>query len=380
MSRYRRKMSDEERKAYRKRKRLIRRIQVYTELGLISIAIIVAAVFIISRLKGKDDSMTVAAEKQTVSEEASADDSVEESKGLKLSPSSAVDEQSEEQEESEEESTSTATSGSYSAKETDSTVSIGGDVVSTNAILINNQTKEIVASRNAKERIVPASMTKVMTVLVAANHLTEEQLNEVIPLSHEAVDYSYAGGGSTSGFVEDEEVTVRDLFYGTILPSGGDAAAQLAIYVAGDVDSFVTMMNEEAKTLGLEDTHFTNPVGFHSDEHYSTPYDISIIMMAALDNPLCKEVLTTKVYNSTATNVNPEGITISNWFLRKIEDQDLGGEIEGAKTGFVNESGNCAVSSMISSSGTEYICCTTNSTSSWRCIYDHVDIYKTYAK
>ena len=380
MSRYRRKMSDEERKAYRKRKRLIRRIQVYTELGLISIAIIVAAVFIISRLKGKDDSMTVAAEKQTVSEEASADDSVEESKGLKLSPSSAVDEQSEEQEESEEESTSTATSGSYSAKETDSTVSIGGDVVSTNAILINNQTKEIVASRNAKERIVPASMTKVMTVLVAANHLTEEQLNEVIPLSHEAVDYSYAGGGSTSGFVEDEEVTVRDLFYGTILPSGGDAAAQLAIYVAGDVDSFVTMMNEEAKTLGLEDTHFTNPVGFHSDEHYSTPYDISIIMMAALDNPLCKEVLTTKVYNSTATNVNPEGITISNWFLRKIEDKDLGGEIEGAKTGFVNESGNCAVSSMISSSGTEYICCTTNSTSSWRCIYDHVDIYKTYAK
>ena len=380
MSRYRRKMSDEERKAYRKRKRPIRRIQVYTELGLISIAIIVAAVFIISRLKGKDDSMTVAAEKQTVSEEASADDSVEESKGLKLSPSSAVDEQSEEQEESEEESTSTATSGSYSAKETDSTVSIGGDVVSTNAILINNQTKEIVASRNAKERIVPASMTKVMTVLVAANHLTEEQLNEVIPLSHEAVDYSYAGGGSTSGFVEDEEVTVRDLFYGTILPSGGDAAAQLAIYVAGDVDSFVTMMNEEAKTLGLEDTHFTNPVGFHSDEHYSTPYDISIIMMAALDNPLCKEVLTTKVYNSTATNVNPEGITISNWFLRKIEDQDLGGEIEGAKTGFVNESGNCAVSSMISSSGTEYICCTTNSTSSWRCIYDHVDIYKTYAK
>ena len=380
MSRYRRKMSDEERKAYRKRKRLIRRIQVYTELGLISIAIIVAAVFIISRLKGKDDSMTVAAEKQTVSEEASADDSVEESKGLKLSPSSAADEQSEEQEESEEESTSTATSGSYSAKETDSTVSIGGDVVSTNAILINNQTKEIVASRNAKERIVPASMTKVMTVLVAANHLTEEQLNEVIPLSHEAVDYSYAGGGSTSGFVEGEEVTVRDLFYGTILPSGGDAAAQLAIYVAGDVDSFVTMMNEEAKTLGLEDTHFTNPVGFYSEEHYSTPYDISIIMMAALDNPLCKEVLTTKVYNSTATNVNPEGITISNWFLRKIEDKDLGGEIEGAKTGFVNESGNCAVSSMISSSGTEYICCTTNSTSSWRCIYDHVDIYKTYAK
>ena len=377
MSRYRRNMTDEERKAYRKKKRLIRKIQVYTEIGLISLAIIIAVGFVISHIKGKDDSLAVAAEEQVASKEAASEETTEEkSEGLKLSGTKAKEETSQEEETPE----TTASSGSYSAKSTDATVSIGGDVVSTNAILINNDTKEIIASRNPNEKIVPASMTKVMTVLTAANHLTEDQLNEVVAMSHEAVDYSYAGGGSTSGFVEGEEVTVRDLFYGTILPSGGDAAAQLAIYVAGDIDSFVAMMNEEANTLGLTGTHFDNPVGFYGDDHYSTPYDISIIMMAALDNPLCKEVLTTKVYNSTATNVNPEGITISNWFLRKIEDKDLGGEIEGAKTGFVNESGNCAVSSMISASGTEYICCTTNSTSSWRCIYDHVDIYKAYAK
>lgn len=372
-------MTDEERKAYRKKKRLIRKIQVYTEIGLISLAIIIAAGFVISHIKGKDDSLAVAAEEQVASKEAASEEATEEkSEGLKLSGTKAKEETQKEAEEEEEKTT--ASSGSYSAKSTDATVSVGGDVVSTNAILINNDTKEIIASRNPNEKIVPASMTKVMTVLTAANHLTEDQLNEVVAMSHEAVDYSYAGGGSTSGFVEGEEVTVRDLFYGTILPSGGDAAAQLAIYVAGDIDSFVAMMNEEADTLGLTGTHFDNPVGFYGDDHYSTPYDISIIMMAALDNPLCKEVLTTKVYNSTGTNVNPDGITISNWFLRKIEDKDLGGEIEGAKTGFVNESGNCAVSSMISASGTEYICCTTNSTSSWRCIYDHVDIYKAYAK
>ena len=274
-----------------------------------------------------------------------------------------------------------ATSGSYSASESEDTVSIGGDIVSQYGILINNNTKKVVATRNANEKIVPASMTKVMTVLVAANHISPEQLDEKITMSHEAIDYSYAGGGSTSGFVEDEEVTVKDLFYGTILPSGGDAAAQLAMYVAGDVDSFVKLMNEEASNLGISSsTHFTNPVGFHSSEHYSTPYDIAIIMMAALDNDICKEVITTKVYNSTATNVNPEGITISNWFLRRIEDKEFGGEIEGAKTGYVDESGSCAVSSMVSESGTEYICCTAKSTSSWRCIYDHVDIYKNYAK
>ena len=372
MSRSVRNMSDDERKAYRRRKRLIRKIQVYGEIAIISLAIIISAGLIITHVHGGKDSLSVAAEK--TKENKSKE---KESTGLKVA-SKGDSEEKVEKKTVEEEKTPKAPS--YSAKESDATVAIEVDVVSSNAVLINNKTKEIVATRNAHDRIVPASMTKVMTVLTAANHLTEDQLNEVVTMSHEAIDYSYAGGGSTSGFVEDEQVTVRDLFYGTILPSGGDAAAQLAMYVAGDIDSFVKMMNEQAADMGLTDSHFTNPVGFHSDDHYSSAYDISIIMMAALDNDLCKEVLSTKVYNSTATNVNPEGITISNWFLRRIEDKDIGGEIEGAKTGFVNESGNCAVSSMVSESGTEYICCTAKSTSGWRCIYDHVSIYKTYAK
>jgi D-alanyl-D-alanine carboxypeptidase (penicillin-binding protein 5/6) len=343
-------------------------------MALIVIVIILTATLIVSHIKGKDDTMKVAAEEKVATKEKNIE---KKSNGLKVSAKAAEEEPVEEEIKGEE----TPKGAIYSAKETADTVSIGGDVVSEYGILINNKTKDIIASRNATERIVPASMTKVLTVLTAANHITPEQLDEKVVMSHEAVDYSYAGGGSTSGFVEEEEVTVKDLFYGTILPSGGDAAAQLAIYVAGDIDSFVKMMNEEAADLGISKTsHFTNPVGFHSKEHYSTPYDIAIIMMAALDNDICKEVISTKVYNSTATNVNPEGITISNWFLRRIEDKDFGGEIEGAKTGYVDESGSCAVSAMISNSGTEYICCTAKSSSSWRCIYDHVDIYKTYAK
>ena len=371
-------MSYEERKAYRKRKKMLRRIQVYSEIGLITIVLIVTACLIVSHIKGKDENaLKVAAEEKVVEEENAAE---EETQGLKVKVAAkAVEETEEETQEIEEEETPKA--GNYSAKSTEATVEIGGDVVSQSAVLINNSTKEIVATRNATERMIPASMTKVMTVLVAAKNIKPEQLDEKIVMSHEAIDYSYAGGGSTSGFVEEEEVTVRDLFYGTILPSGGDAAAQLAMYIAGDIDSFVKLMNDECSALGISgSTHFTNPVGFHNKEHYSTPYDIAVIMMAALDNEICKEVITTKVYNSSATNVNPEGITISNWFLRRIEDKEFGGEIEGAKTGYVDESGSCAVSSMISESGTEYICCTAHSTSSWRCIYDHVDIYKNYAK
>ena len=376
MSKYRKNMSEAERRAYRKRKRFIRKIQVYAEISVISLVIVILAALIVSHFKtGDNKALALSAQEAEEKEELAAEDST----GLKISSTKAdvVSADASSEDDSEEDSEPT---GTYYAKSNDSTVEIAGDVVSEYAILINNDTKEIVGKRNAYERIVPASMTKVMTVLVAANNITEEQLNEVVPMSHEAVDYSFAGGGSTSGFVEGEEVTVKDLFYGTILPSGGDAAAQLAMYVAGDIDTFVGMMNDEVASLGLTDTHFTNPVGFHSDEHYSTPYDIAIIMMAAMDNEFCRDVLTTKVYDSSPTNVNPQGLTLSNWFLRRIEDKDIAGEILGAKTGYVDESGNCAVSSMTSTSGQEYICCTAKSTSSWRCIYDHVDIYKTYAK
>ncbi len=384
IKRTKRVMTNEERIAYRRRRKRMRKLQIYGEMAFIAVAIIVGATLIVTHIHGgKKASIKVEAEAAEEIQKA-AEPEVETESGLKVSAMAGTEEEeqvSQDAEETQIEDEPVATSGSYSASESEDTVSIGGDIVSQYGILINNNTKKVVATRNANEKIVPASMTKVMTVLVAANHISPEQLDEKITMSHEAIDYSYAGGGSTSGFVEDEEVTVKDLFYGTILPSGGDAAAQLAMYVAGDVDSFVKLMNEEASNLGISgSTHFTNPVGFHSSEHYSTPYDIAIIMMAALDNDICKEVITTKVYNSTATNVNPEGITISNWFLRRIEDKEFGGEIEGAKTGYVDESGSCAVSSMVSESGTEYICCTAKSTSSWRCIYDHVDIYKNYAK
>lgn len=369
-------MTPEERITYRRKKRLIRRIQVYAEIAIMALVIIVISGLLIFHITNKNEKPKLAKEETAVSKEAAP--KKEESKGLKVEAKASK----EPSEKTAIEDEQVATSMAYSASKSENTVPIEGDVVSEYAILIDNDSKQIVGERNASERIVPASMTKVLTVLVAANHIKEEQLDEVVTMSHEAVDYSYAGGGSTSGFVEDEGVTVRDLFYGTILPSGGDAAAQLAMYVAGDIDSFVKMMNEECVTLGINNTsHFTNPVGFHNEDHYSTPYDIAIIMMAALDNDFLKEVISTKVYNTSPTNVNPDGIILSNWFLRRIEDKDLGGgTIVGAKTGYVDESGSCAVSAMISASGKEYICCTAKSNSSWRCIYDHVDIYKAYAK
>lgn len=271
----------------------------------------------------------------------------------------------------------------YSFSETSDTVKISSNkVVSTNAVLVNASADTITARKGAKTRISPASMTKVLTVLVAAEAIEEKQLEDKMTITLEMTDYAYKNDCSAVGFDDGEMVTVRDLFYGTILPSGGDAALGLAIYVAGSHEAFVEKMNEKLEKLGLgKSSHFTNSVGLYNEDHYSTVYDMAVIMKAAMENELCRKVLTTRTYTTSSTTQHPEGITISNWFIRRIEDKDnkTGGEVLGAKTGFVVQSKNCAVSyGVFGEADTPYICVTAGATSSWRCIYDHVEIYTSY--
>lgn len=253
------------------------------------------------------------------------------------------------------------------------------EIISSNVILIDESTDTIVASKGAKERISPASMTKVLTILVAAEHITEEQLEDTFVMTREITDYGYVNDCSAVGFLDGEKVKVKDMFYGTILPSGSDAAVGLATYVAGSHEAFVEMMNEKLEELGLGDTsHYTNCVGLYDEEHYSTVYDMAVIMKAAIQNEFCREVLSEHNYTTAPTTEHPEGINISNWFLRRIEDKDTGGEVLCAKTGYVMQSKNCAVSYGTFASGEPYICVTAGSSSSWRCIYDHVEIYNQY--
>lgn len=268
----------------------------------------------------------------------------------------------------------------YSAVTTEDTVQLGEEFASQYALFIDLESGNILAEKNAYTRICPASMTKVLTVLVAAEHITAEQLDDTFTFTLEITDYAYVNDCSCVGFLDGETVTVRDLFYGTVLPSGGDAAVGLAVYVAGSQEAFIEMMNEKLEELGLSDTaHFTNCVGVYDEEHYCTLYDMAIIMEAALENDICREVMAAHTYTTSATEQHPEGILISNWFLRRIEDKDTGGEVLCAKTGYVDQSGSCAVSYGIDNGGKEYICVTANAASSWRCIYDHVDLYLRFA-
>lgn len=266
----------------------------------------------------------------------------------------------------------------YSAHTTAATEAPPEEVNSTNAVFIDLGSGEILAQRDYMTVINPASMTKVLTVLVAAEHVKD--LEDTFTMTIDITDYSYSHDCSSVGFDVGEEISVRDLFYGTILPSGGDAAVALATYVAGSHEAFVEMMNEKAEQLGLSDTaHFTNCVGIYDEAHHCTVYDMAMILEAALDNPLCREVLSAHKYTTKATAEHPEGIEISNWFLRRIEDKDTGGEVICGKTGYVVQSGNCAASYGQDENGREYVCVTTGAHSGWRCIYDHVAFYKKYA-
>ncbi len=263
----------------------------------------------------------------------------------------------------------------------ENTRTLGKGILSSHAVLIDTDHKTILACKDETERIVPASMTKVLTLLTAAEQLEPADLDEKFKITVEITDYCYVNECSVAGFQIGEKVTVRDLLYGTILPSGADAAIGLAEYVAGSQEAFVKLMNAKLEELGLSKTaHFTNCVGIYDEKHYCTILDMAAIMEAAFENELCRNVLSARTYTTAKNKKHPEGILLSNWFLRRIEDKDTGGEVLGAKTGYVTEAGNCAVSYGADDKKRNYICVTADAPGSWKCIYDHVKIYKRFSK
>lgn len=355
-----------------------RRREQFKKLGMLGIAalllIILLIVGIVSGIKGMIKRAADHKEEQEISTEADI-------LTAEAEPEEPVEEPSSVEEETEEvpaepglgvpgdRITLAADSGNAAA--------ISGDVNSQYGILVDVNAHTVVAQREAHTVMNPASMTKVLTVLVAAEHV--KNLDDTVTITIDITDYVYQNDCSAVGFAEGETVTVRDLFYGTVLPSGGDAALALATYVAGSPEAFIDMMNEKIDELGLGETaHMTNCIGVYDENHHCTVYDMAMIMQAAIQNEFCKEVLSAHTYTTSSTTEHPEGITISNWFLRRIEDKDAGGTVVAGKTGYVVQSGNCAASFAEGADGKSYICVTGNAHSAWRCIYDHVEIYKKY--
>ena len=276
----------------------------------------------------------------------------------------------------------------FSAESTPSTVQLGDTIDSSYAVLIDPENGSIIAEKAADTVISPASMTKVLTLLVAAEHLTEKDMDQMFTMTREIADYCYVNDCSVMGLMIDkenlhgEQVPVRELLYGAILPSGADASLGLATYVAGSHEAFVELMNEKLEELGISETaHFTNCVGLYDANHKCSIYDMAIIMNAAMENELCREVLNARTYETLPTDYHPDGQVLSNWFMRRIEDRFTGEfQVVGAKTGYVYEAGSCAVSAGRDASGKLYLCATGDASSSWMAIADHTALYQTYCE
>lgn len=246
------------------------------------------------------------------------------------------------------------------------------------AILIDLDEGAILVQRNAWEMIHPASMTKILTILVAADHILNYDTTAAV--TQETIDYCVEHDCSIAGFQAGEEVSIMDLFYGTILPSGADAAVTLAEYVAGSHEAFVKLMNEKAEKLGIASTaHFANCVGLYDEENVCTVYDMAVILKTAMENPLCRQVLGMKTHDIPPSELHPEGVSLSNWFIRRIEDHmPEGVVIQGAKTGFISQAGNCSASVAKDGSGRSCLCVTAMAGSAWQCIFDHAALYGNY--
>lgn len=257
------------------------------------------------------------------------------------------------------------------------------DMTANSAVLINADTNEIIAGYKYDKEIYPASLTKLLTLLVAAENI--EDMDATYKFTSDDIDPLIEENASRAGFEADEKVPMKDLLYASILVSGADGTLGLAKGVAGSEENFVELMNLKITELGLSSTHFVNASGLHDEDHYSTVQDIAAITKACLDNDICREVLEASSYTTSKTKQHEDGIELTSIFHSRYGgywiDTDGDGEgdadVLGGKTGFTDEA-LFTLSSIIEYKGTEYICVTAKSKDELVSVEDTIAILENY--
>ena len=201
------------------------------------------------------------------------------------------------------------------------------------AILIEASTGEVLFEKNADERLVPASMTKMMSMLVIIEAIENGDLkwNQEIQVSENASSM----GGSQILLETGEKMSVRDLFKGVAIASGNDAVVALAEAVAGTEDAFVQKMNDKAKELGLKNTNFKNPHGLDTANHYSSARDMSLIAKELVKHEKVLEF--TSVYEDYLRENTDRKI----WLVNTNKLVRFYDGVDGLKTGFTEGAGYC---------------------------------------
>lgn len=246
------------------------------------------------------------------------------------------------------------------------------------AILVNVEDGQIVAGKNITDSIYPASMTKLMTVLVAYENITD--INAVFRMTNEIIDPLYLDGLSLAGFSGGEDVVIRDLLYGSALPSGAEASVALAIAACGSEDAFVARMNERAASLGMTGTNFVNCTGAHHPDHVSTLSDIAILTAFIMQNDELAEIFGTYQHTTVPTAKHPEGILLTSTVFSRMEGGESGVcTVLGGKTGYTVQGGQClATYAKHTVTGHRYVCVMAGGETKWRPVYDTIHLYQYY--
>ena len=223
---------------------------------------------------------------------------------------------------------------------TDDAFDLGKNLYSTNYIFLDADTGQVLSAKKQDEQISIASLTKMMTVLLAIEN--SSSLNQTVTITNEMIDGLYEEQASVAGYVTGDTATILDLCYAAAIPSAADAANALAIQIGGSFEKFYQMMNDKAAQLGMDHTVFKSAHGLDREGQYSTVEDVSKLLRYALQNPTFKEVFSTKEYTTQATTYYPFGIPLAStiWAYADTYGYNLA-NLSGGKTGYTLQAGRC---------------------------------------
>lgn len=223
---------------------------------------------------------------------------------------------------------------------TDDAFDLGKNLYSTNYIFLDADTGQVLSAKKQDEQISIASLTKMMTVLLAIEN--SSSLNQTVTITDEMIDGLYEEQASVAGYVTGDTTTVLDLCYAAAIPSAADAANALAIQIGGSFEKFYQMMNDKAAQLGMDHTVFKSAHGLDREGQYSTVEDVSKLLRYALQNPTFKEIFSTKEHTTQATTYYPFGIPLAStiWAYADTYGYNLA-NLSGGKTGYTLQAGRC---------------------------------------
>ena len=237
------------------------------------------------------------------------------------------------------------------------------------ALLFDINSQEVLYSEHAHERLYPASTTKIMTAYLALKY---GNLDDYVTVSKNATNIPK--DSSTAHLKAGDKLTLRNLLFSLMLPSGNDSAIAIAEHISGDVESFAKLMNEEAKQLGATNTHFVNPHGYHDKDHYTTAYDLYLIFNECLKDETFIKIISSKVKEATVYEAGGGSRTAAwsqtNQFVNGQRKVPNGITVIGGKTGNTFDAGSCLALYCKNENGTPYIAIVMGA-SSKRNLYDN---------